>query len=110
MAVGLAHASAVAFFFRLQALQIATKIGKGESLLAIESSFSFSPKVFPESRENPQPQNTADGAAAANPPSSAIGYLRSKIEPIAGRPESENSRGGRRYKYAGPEKHYEVTL
>ena len=51
-------------------------------------------------KESAAPKAAGD-VAAANLHSCAIDYRRSKIEPIAGRQESETSRGGRRYKYGG---------
>jgi hypothetical protein len=53
---------------------------------------SLSRKIPSRNHGESAAPKTAAGAAAANPPVRAIGYRRSKIEPIARRQESEKQR------------------
>jgi hypothetical protein len=104
MVAGLAQQSAVATLFPSSATAKTGEVRKTRKLAFNWKQFRFRAKSFSAVMGEPAAPKTADGAAAANLPSRAIGYRRSKIEPIAGRQQSENSRGWHRYKYGGPKK------
>jgi len=96
-------------FFVFSSSNHRKKSENAKACFQLEAVF-LSRKIFFRNHGESAAPKTAAGAAAANPPARAIGYPSFKVEPIAGRQESENGRGGHRYKYGGPKNQYEVTL